>query len=60
MPVAIAVGAVFYKFFIVFSFLTPYLIFGMLFLTYCILQPEVKPDAVVPSAFVVDPDTGIR
>jgi len=38
MPVAIAVGALFYKFFFVLSFLTPYLIFVMLFLTYCNLN----------------------
>lgn len=38
MPLAIAVGAVFYKFFMALSFLTPYLIFAMLFLTYCNLN----------------------
>jgi BASS family bile acid:Na+ symporter len=38
MPLAIAVGAIFYKFFILLSFLTPYLIFVMLFLTYCNLR----------------------
>jgi len=38
MPIAITVGAVFYKFFMMLSFLTPYLIFAMLFLTYCNLK----------------------
>ena len=38
MPTAITVGAVFYKFFTLLSFLTPYLIFAMLFLTYCNLK----------------------
>ncbi|MDP4238161.1 MAG: transporter, partial [Bacteroidota bacterium] len=37
-PIAITVGAVFYRFFIQLSFLTPYLIFAMLFLTYCNLR----------------------
>ena len=35
MPTAITVGAIFYQFFSMLSFLTPYLIFIMLFLTYC-------------------------
>lgn len=35
MPIAMTVGALFYHFFGALSFLTPYLIFGMLFLTYC-------------------------
>lgn len=34
MPISIIMGAVFYKFFALLSFLTPYLIFVMLFLTY--------------------------
>jgi bile acid:Na+ symporter, BASS family len=38
MPIAITVGAIFYKFFAGLSFLTPYLIFAMLFLTYCNLK----------------------
>jgi len=38
MPIAMAVGALFYKFFGMMSSLTPYLIFGMLFLTYCNLK----------------------
>lgn len=38
MPIAITMGAIFYKFFDSLSFLTPYLIFVMLFLTYCTLQ----------------------
>jgi len=38
MPLSITVGAVFYKFFMELSFLTPYLIFVMLFLTYCNLH----------------------
>jgi BASS family bile acid:Na+ symporter len=38
MPIAITVGAIFYKFFDSLSFLTPSLIFVMLFLTYCNLK----------------------
>jgi len=38
MPVAITIGAVFYVFFNSIAFLTPYLIFVMLFLTYCNLE----------------------
>ncbi|MBV5282719.1 MAG: transporter [Paludibacter sp.] len=38
MPIAITVGAIFYKFFDSLSFLTPYLIFVMLFFTYCNLK----------------------
>ena len=38
MPISITVGALFYKFFMAMSFLTPYLIFAMLFLTYCTLH----------------------
>lgn len=38
MPIAITVGAIFYQFFDTLSFLTPYLIFSMLFLTYCTLK----------------------
>jgi len=38
MPISITVGALFYKFFMALSFLTPYLIFGMLFFTYCALN----------------------
>jgi BASS family bile acid:Na+ symporter len=38
MPLSITVGAVFYKFFQTLAFLTPYLIFAMLFLTYCNLR----------------------
>jgi len=38
MPLSITVGALFYKFFDMLSFLTPYLIFVMLFLTYCTLH----------------------
>ena len=38
MPLSITVGAIFYKFFMMLSFLTPYLIFVMLFLTYCNLK----------------------
>jgi BASS family bile acid:Na+ symporter len=40
MPIAITVGAVFYQFFNNLSFLTPYLIFTMLFLTYCNLKMD--------------------
>lgn len=40
MPIAITVGAVFYQFFNSLSFLTPYLIFTMLFLTYCNLKMD--------------------
>lgn len=38
MPIAMAVGGLSYKVFGTMSFLTPYLIFGMLFLTYCNLK----------------------
>jgi len=38
MPIAMTLGAVFYQFFGALSFLTPYLIFVMLFLTYCNLN----------------------
>lgn len=40
MPIAITAGAIFYKFFVGLSFLTPYLIFTMLFLTYCNLKMD--------------------
>ena len=44
MPIAITVGAIFYSFFNYLSFLTPYLIFTMLFLTYCNLKmDDVRP-----------------
>ena len=35
LPVAIIVGALFYKWIGYLSFLSPYLIFAMLFVTYC-------------------------
>lgn len=38
MPIAMTLGALFYSFFGALSFLTPYLIFVMLFLTYCNLK----------------------
>ncbi len=38
MPIAMALGAVFYNLFGAIAFLTPYLIFAMLFLTYCKLR----------------------
>ena len=38
MPIAMTLGAVFYQFFGGLSFLTPYLIFVMLFMTYCNLK----------------------
>jgi BASS family bile acid:Na+ symporter len=38
MPISMALGAIFYKPFGALSFLTPYLIFIMLFLTYCNLK----------------------
>lgn len=38
MPISITVGAIFYKFFASLAFFTPYLIFVMLFLTYCTLR----------------------
>jgi BASS family bile acid:Na+ symporter len=40
MPIAITVGAIFYSFFNYLSVLTPYLIFTMLFLTYCNLKMD--------------------
>lgn len=38
MPIAMSLGAIFYTFFGYLSFLTPYLIFLMLFFTYCHLE----------------------
>lgn len=38
MPIAMTVGSIFYSFFGSLAFLTPYLIFGMLLLTYCKLD----------------------
>ena len=38
MPISMILGAIFYPFFGAMSFLTPYLIFIMLFLTYCNLK----------------------
>lgn len=38
MPIAMMLGAIFYRFFGSLAFLTPYLIFTMLFLTYCNLN----------------------
>ena len=38
MPIAMTLGAIFYPFFGGLSFLTPYLIFVMLFMTYCNLK----------------------
>ncbi len=38
MPISIMIGAFFYIFFNKLAFLTPYLIFAMLFLTYCNLE----------------------
>lgn len=44
MPIAMTLGALFYSFFGALSVLTPYLIFVMLFLTYCNLKfSQVKP-----------------
>ena len=44
MPIAMTVGATFYPFFGSLAFLTPYLIFGMLLLTYCKLDlSTIKP-----------------
>ncbi|HLP05781.1 MAG TPA: hypothetical protein VK152_10165 [Paludibacter sp.] len=40
MPIAMAVGALFFKWLGTMAFLTPYLIFIMLFLTYCKLDME--------------------
>lgn len=38
MPIAIVVGSIFYPFFERLSFITPYLIFTMLFFTYCNIE----------------------
>lgn len=38
LPIAMCVGLLFYKFFAQLSFATPYLIFAMLFITYCKLS----------------------
>ena len=44
MPIALVGGAVFYKWMGIVAFLSPYLIFLMLFITYCRLSPkEIKP-----------------
>lgn len=44
LPIAMLVGAVFYKWIGYLTFLSPYLIFMMLFITYCRLEPkEFKP-----------------
>ncbi len=44
LPIAMLVGAVGYPIFIYFSFLTPYLIFTMLLLTFCKVSPhDLKP-----------------
>lgn len=44
MPVALIGGAVFYPWMDYVTFLSPYLIFAMLFITYCRLTPkEIKP-----------------
>lgn len=43
MPIAMTTGAIFYNYFGSIAFLTPYLIFAMLFLTYCKLRlNEIK------------------
>ena len=45
MPIAMMVGAVFYPWMGYVTFLSPYLIFCMLFITYCKLTPhDFKPD----------------
>ena len=44
LPIAMLVGAVGYPLFITLSFLTPYLIFTMLLLTFCKVSPrDLKP-----------------
>ena len=44
LPIAMLVGAVGYPLFISLSFLTPYLIFTMLLLTFCKVSPhDLKP-----------------
>lgn len=44
LPIAMLVGALFYKWIGYLTFLSPYLIFLMLFITYCRLEPkEFKP-----------------
>ena len=40
LPIAMLVGAVGYPLFITLSFLTPYLIFTMLLLTFCKVSPR--------------------
>lgn len=45
MPIAMLVGAIFYPWMEYVTFLSPYLIFCMLFITYCKLTPhDFKPD----------------
>lgn len=38
LPIAMCIGIIFYRFFTELSFITPYLIFAMLFITYCKLS----------------------
>ena len=57
LPIAMLVGAVGYPIFIYFSFLTPYLIFTMLLLTFCKVSPhDLKPKPL--HMVVADSDRG--
>ena len=54
MPVAMVVGAIFYPWMEYVTFLSPYLIFIMLFITYCKLTPhDFKPDRFEMSLLAV-------
>ena len=55
LPIAMLVGAIGYPLFISLSFLTPYLIFTMLLLTFCKVSPrDLKPKP--PFVVVIDSD----
>ena len=59
LPIAMLVGAVGYPIFIYFSFLTPYLIFTMLLLTFCKVSPhDLKPKPCYCGAYSLPFDRG--
>ncbi len=58
LPIAMLVGAVGYPIFIYFSFLTPYLIFTMLLLTFCKVSPHDLKPKPLHAWVVADSDRG--
>ena len=55
LPIAMLVGAIGYPLFISLSFLTPYLIFTMLLLTFCKVSPrDLKPKPLHLWLFLID------